>query len=252
MKSSKEKEKKRKFEDPKQRVMQQFFSSSSSSSSDATKLLVQARNIKGLENPTDKQWLDYLLLLYNQGLLKVSAIGQAFTRRVKERTTSSQYNRQYFNTKEAFTLAYGISCDERAIALEQSAINFMEERSLSTNKNKAGIPRKGSSKSYNEEDPGTVYCVPLHSSISLEHFRNNHSSYYKLVNGGGGLRKQKKDARSLGTDAVSLGTDARSLGTDKFSLGTDKFSLGTDARSLGTDARSLGTKLTLYFPLLTL
>ena len=117
------------------------------------------------------------------------------------------------------------------IALEQSAINFMEERSLSTNKNKAGIPRKGSSKSYNEEDPGTVYCVPLHSSISLEHFRNNHSSYYKLVNGGGGLRKQKKDARSLGTDAVSL---------------------GTDARSLGTDAWSLGTKLTLYFPLLTL
>ena len=241
MKSSKEKEKKRKFEDPKQRVMQQFFSSSSSSgssSSDATKLLVQARNIKGLENPTDKQWLDYLSLLYNQGLLKVSAIGQAFTRRVKERATSSQYDRQYFNIKEAFTLAYGISCDERAIALEQSAINFMEERSLSTNKNKAGIPRKGSSKSYNEEDPGTVYCVPLHSSISLEHFRNNHSSYYKLVNGGGGLRKQKKDAWSLGTDAVSLGTDARSLGTDKFSL--------------GTDAWSLGTKLTLYFPLLTL
>jgi hypothetical protein len=203
--------------------------------------------------------LDYLLLLYNQGLLKVSAIGQAFTRRVKERTTSSQYDRQYFNIKEAFTLAYGISCDERAIALEQSAINFMKERSLSTNKNKAGIPRKGSSKSYNEEDPGTVYCVPLHSSISLEYFRNNHSSYYKLVNGGGGLRKQKKDAislgtdaRSLGTDAWSLGTDAVSLGTDAVSLGTDKFSLGTDKFSLGTDAWSLGTKLTLYFPLLTL
>ena len=97
MKSSKEKEKKRKFEDPKQRKMQQFFSSSSSSSGDATKLLVQARNIEGLENPTDKQWLDYLLLLYNQGLLKVSAIGQAFTRRVKDRTSSSQYDRQYFN-----------------------------------------------------------------------------------------------------------------------------------------------------------
>ena len=111
MKSSKEKEKKRKFEDPKQRVMQQFFSSSSSSSSstsDATKLLVQARNIKGLENPTDKQWLDYLLLLYNQGLLKVSAIGQAFTRRVKERTTSSQYDRQYFNIKEAYIKFWSI------------------------------------------------------------------------------------------------------------------------------------------------
>ena len=146
---------------------------------------------------------------------------------------SSQYPKEWFDADSGQILATGIDSDIQAIALENAGMEFMNDKGIGINVNRANLPRKPSETGYTVSNPGCVYYNPLNKGITAEEYREHYVSYYSLSKDGG-LKVKGTDKRSMGTDAWSMGTDAWSMGTDAWSMGTDKRSMGTDAVSMGT------------------
>ena len=112
-------------------------------------------------------------------------------------------------------------------------MDFLFEKDLCVNRQKAALPRKTDDKGYSAAGrKGTVYFVPVRAHITtLDEFNAQYISYHteRCTTG------EYQGVRTLGIDKYSLGTDKKSMGTDKYTLGIDKYSFGTDKKSMGTD-----------------
>ncbi len=125
-----------------------------------------------ISDPTVPEFLQHLVKLFQGGRLSLGKVGGSFERTAKTRMQSVQYPAEWFDFNRSFILARGILSDDVAVLLEQTGIDFLKDKGLSVNLNKAGLPRS-SKEGYSAKDPGVVYFIPLHSKHSLQEYQNS-------------------------------------------------------------------------------
>ena len=101
------------------------------------------------------------------------------------------YDAKYF-TRDPLCVAYGITSKTLAAMLETSGIQHLKDLGICVNvKSKDDVPHDG----INAARPQALYLVRVVPTITtLQQFKLEHKSYYKLTHGGEGLKEQRRAA----------------------------------------------------------
>ena len=101
------------------------------------------------------------------------------------------YDAKYF-TRDPLCVAYGITSKTLAAMLETSGIQHLKDLGICVNvKSKDDVPHDG----INAARPQALYLVRVVPTITtLQQFKLEHKSYYKLTHGGEGLMEQRRAA----------------------------------------------------------
>ena len=119
-------------------------------------------------------------------------LGSTFEDQLGKRPFDSvHYDAKYF-TRDPLCVAYGITSKTLAAMLETSGIQHLKDLGIGVNvKSKDDVPHDG----INAARPQALYLVRVVPTITtLQQFKLEHKSYYKLTHGGEGLMEQRRAA----------------------------------------------------------
>lgn len=144
-----------------------------------------------LHLPTPEALYELLSELCTPGLWK---LGSCYQDLLDVRPfDQAHYNSTYFNTAGAMCVAYGITSQANAKALETAGIEHLKFTLLVGVNVRISddVPHNG----YSPSRPAALYIVPVQPRFTTQQqFWHEHKSYYKQTHGGAGLMEQREAA----------------------------------------------------------